>query len=285
MNKENVETCQNEPARLTATNDKNGTASDVVAGSERMRGAQAVFRAIDLLKLVGLNHEHGISLASLVAATGLDRGTAYRLLSSLVQSRMLARDEDKLYRLGLEAMQLGLATMSRIPIMERCRPTMIRLARRTEDTVYLVVRNGDYAHCVHYEQGAFPIKALVLQVGGLRLLGVGSAGTALMATLSDVELEAFHARHAAELPPERSSLSHLRRQVVHIRQDGYAYTDNLVATGVSGVGMSFQVTPGTYAAISVGAIRSRMDDERRLWIAELMKEELRSAGWGLMPGG
>ena len=245
-------------------------------------GAQSVFRAIQLLKLVGLNHERGISLASLVAATGLDRATAYRLLGALGRSGMLARGEDKLYRLGLESMQLGLATMSRAPIMERCRPLMIRLARRTEDTVYLVVRNGDYAHCLHYEEGAFPIKALVLKVGGLRLLGVGSAGTALMATLSDSELGEFQARHARELPPERRSLAQLLQVAMQIRQQGYASTDNLVATGVSGVGLSFQVTPGTYAAISVGAIRSRMDAERREWIADTMKEELRNAGWSLL---
>jgi DNA-binding IclR family transcriptional regulator len=245
----------------------------------RVRGAQAVFRGMDLLKLVGLNHERGIALPSLVAATGLDRSTTHRLLSALVATGMVARDQRRMYRLGLEAMQLGLATMSRVPIIERCRPMMIRLARRTQDTVYLVVRNGDYAHCVHYEEGAFPIKALVLQVGALRLLGVGSAGTALMATLTDAELEGFHARHRAELPPERNSLTHLRRQMAQARRRGWASTDNLVADGVSGVGMFFEVTPGTYAAISVGAIRARMHDERRNWIAGLMADELRSAGW------
>jgi DNA-binding IclR family transcriptional regulator len=244
----------------------------------RVPGAQAVFRAIELLKLVGLNHERGMPLAALVASTGLDRTTTYRLLSSLVQTGLVARDERKLYRLGLEAMQLGLATMSRVPILERCRPMMIRLARRTEDTVYLVVRNGDYAHCIHYEEGAFPIKALVLQVGGLRLLGVGSAGAALMATLDDDELEAFHARRRAEMPVERS-LAQLRRQVAQTRRRGYACTDNLVAEGVSGVGVYFEVTPGTYAAISVGAIRSRMHEDRREWIAQLMFEELRASGW------
>jgi len=252
-----------------------------LADGARLPGAQAVFRAIDLFKLVGLNHERGISLASLVAATGFDRSTTYRLVSSLVQTGLVARDDRKLYRLGLEAMQIGLATMSRVPIVERCRPLMIRLARRTEDTVYLVVRNGDHAHCVHYEEGAFPIKALVLQLGGLRLLGVGSAGTALLATLSDAELEAFHARHRGELPPERSSLAHLRRQVAQTRRRGHAFTDNLVADGVSGVGVFFEVTPGTYAAISVGAIRARMNDERRQWIAGVMAEELRLSGWSV----
>ena len=245
---------------------------------ERVPGAQAVFRAIELLKLVGLNHERGMALQALVASTGLDRTTTYRLLGSLVQTGLVARDERKLYRLGLEAMQLGLATMSRVPILEKCRPMMIRLARRTEDTVYLVVRNGDFAHCIHYEEGAFPIKALVLQVGGLRLLGVGSAGTALMATLSDEEIESFYARQRADLAPERS-LAQIRRQVAQTRRRGYACTDNLVAEGVSGVGVYFEVTPGTYAAISVGAIRSRMLEERRLWVASVMFDELRASGW------
>lgn len=245
----------------------------------RTRGAQAVFRAIDLLKLVGLNHERGMALPALVASTGLDRTTTYRLLSCLEETGLVARDERKLYRLGLEAMQLGLATMSRVPILERCRPMMIRLARRTEDTVYLVVRNGDFAHCIHYEEGAYPIKALVLQVGGLRLLGVGSAGTALLATLSDEEVEGFHARHRNDLPPERRSLAQLRRQIATTRRRGFACTDNLVAEGVSGVGVYFEVTPGTYAAISVGAIRGRMREDRREEIAGIMFDELMASGW------
>ncbi|RYF35626.1 MAG: IclR family transcriptional regulator [Comamonadaceae bacterium] len=234
---------------------------------------------MQLLKLVGLSHERGATLSALVEATGLDRTTVYRLLSALVETGLVARDERKLYRLGLEAMQLGLATMSRVPILERCRPLMLRLARRTEDTVYLVVRNGDYAHCIHYEEGAFPIKALVLQVGGLRLLGVGSAGSALLATLSDDEITAFHARQQSDLPPQRRALSQLRRLVTLIRHRGHASTDNLVAEGVGGVGVSFEVTPGTYAAISVGAIQSRMRDERRAWIVQTMLEELRVSGW------
>ncbi|WP_395686188.1 IclR family transcriptional regulator [Caenimonas koreensis] len=254
------------------------TRRKAASSTDRVQGAQAVFRAIELLKLVGLNHERGMTLASIVASTGIDRTTAYRLLTSLVQTGLVARNDRKLYRLGLEAMQLGLATMSRVPILERCRPMMIRLARRTEDTVYLVVRNGDFAHCIHYEEGVFPIKALVLQVGGLRLLGIGSAGTALMATLSDEEIESFYTRNRDDLPADRT-LAQIRKQVAQARRRGYACTDNLVADGVSGVGVNFEVTPGTYAAISVGAIRARMPEDRRQWIAGVMFEELLASGW------
>lgn len=245
----------------------------------RVQGAQAVCRAIELLKLVRRNHEQGISLSVLMASSGLKRATAYRLLNTLEESGLVVRDEHRFYRLGLEAMQLGLATMSRAPLLERCRPMMIRLARRTEDTVYLVVRNGDFAHCIHYEEGAFPIKALVLQVGGLRLLGIGSAGSALMATLTDEELESFHARRRTELPAGRRSLTQVRCQIAQTRRSGYICTDNLVAEGVSGIGVYFEVTPGTYAAISVAAIRSRMDEARRAQIAQTLFEELRVSGW------
>lgn len=44
------------------------------------------------------------------------------------------------------------------------------------------------------------------------------------------------------------------------------------------------ISPDTYAAIGVGAIRTRMHEERRRWIAELMRDELRGGGWSLMPG-
>jgi len=232
-------------------------------------GSQAVSRALRLLKLVGVHHETGLTLNAMVETTSLDRTTAYRLLSALVSAGLVERDTKKRYRLGVEAMQLGF------------KPLMMRLARRTEDTVYVVVRNGDFAHCIHYEEGAFPIKALVLQVDGMRLLGTGSAGTALLSTLSDAEIVEFHARQRTELAPPRSVLSSLQAEIRAIRQNGYATTDDLVAEGVSGVGVPFQVTPHSYAAISVGAIRSRMAPERRQWIAEVIREELTAAGWGL----
>ncbi|MBO9352676.1 helix-turn-helix domain-containing protein [Bordetella petrii] len=250
-----------------------------MSAQPKTTGSQAVFRALNLLKLVGMNHEGGVVLRSLVEASGLDRTTTYRLLNCLVETGMLERDSKKRYRLGLEAMQLGLKSMSRVPILERCRPLMIRLARRTEDTVYIVVRNGDYAHCIHYEEGSFPIKALVLQIDGLRLLGVGSAGTALLSTLSDAEIREFHRRQHKELPAQRAKLPTLLNEVRTIRKLGYARTDNLVADGVSGVGMPFEITPGSYAAISVGAIRSRMTPERSQWIAKLMREEISATGW------
>ncbi len=57
-------------------------------------------RALALLRGVAKCPEGGIRLAQLVRTSGLDRATAYRLLTCLV-------DAQQLYRLGPQAVMLG----------------------------------------------------------------------------------------------------------------------------------------------------------------------------------
>jgi DNA-binding IclR family transcriptional regulator len=251
---------------------------NIEAGRAATRGTQTVDRALRLLKAVAASHPVGITLPDVVRDFGLDRTTAYRLMSSLVESGMLERDDRRIYRLGLEAMQLGLAAMNRSPIVDRCRPFMQRLARKTEDTVFLVIRNGDYGHCVHCEEGVYPVKTLVLQVGGMRVLGIGSAGLTLLASLSDHAIEALYAKHSEEFKPHRLGLPKLRRLVAATRRQGYSESDGLVTEGVGAVGRSFAASTTARAAVSVAAISSRMSEDRRRWIAGIIADEVREAG-------
>jgi len=242
-----------------------------------VRGTQAVARALGLLQLVADHHPQGLALSGLTSALGLDRTTAYRLMSSLVQSGYVERDAERVYRLGLRAMQLGLAAMNGAPLVQACRPLMQQLARRTEDTVFLVVRNGDYGHCLHCEEGAFPVKALVLQIGGMRVLGIGSAGMTLLSRLDDAQIDALHARHRDEFAPRNLTAARLRRLAAQAREQGYSATLGLVSEGVGGVGMSFDLPHGGHAAISIAAIAGRMQPDRRAWIARRISDALRAA--------
>lgn len=243
------------------------------------KGAQTVARALDLLQRIARAHPVGVTVAQLAEQTGLDRATAYRLVTSLVQAGFVERDAGKRYLLGLQAMQLGLAAMARAPLLDVCKPLMQRIARRTEDTVFLVVRNGDYGHCVHFEEGTYPVKALVLQIGGMRVLGIGSAGMTLLSRLEDGQIDALYLRHAEEFAPFGYSLPELRAIIAQTRMQGCAMTDGLVTEGVGGVGMSFEISSGGHAAISIAAISSRMPPHRRMDMARLISEELRRAGF------
>lgn len=250
-----------------------------------MKGPQTVIRALTLLRYIAGIHPHGIAIGALAEMAELDRATAYRLVSSLVEFGLVTRDPSKNYRLGIEAMQLGLAAMRSAPIIDRVRPVMQRLARRTDDTVFLVVRNGDYGHCIHCEEGSYPVKALVLQVGGMRVLGIGSAGVTLLSTLPDNEVDALYRRHLEEFKPRGPSVSKLKKLLEETRRHGYADTIDLVTDGVSGVGMRFEIATGSQAAISIAAIKGRMTSERKIWIARLIAEELRASEFNpALPG-
>ena len=244
-----------------------------------VKGAQSAFRALSLLRVISRAHPQGIGIGELAATAGLDRATAYRLVSSLVAFELVERDTARVYRLGVEAMQLGLAAMRSAPLVERLRPLMQRLARRTEDTVFLVVRSGDYGHCLHCEEGAYPVKAMVLQVGGMRVLGIGSAGMTLLSTFDDSQISALYQRHENEFRLRGSSLKEVRRLAHQTQRQGYADTDSLVTEGVSGVGMRFEFSGDSHAAISVASIRDRMKADRKAWIANVISEELKTGGF------
>lgn len=243
-------------------------------------GTQSLDRALGLLSLIEQSHQEGIELSWLVEKSKLDRTTVYRLVSALVQAGFVERNAmTKKYRLGVEAMQIGLMAMSRAPIVESCKPLMQLLAHETEDTVFLVVRNGDYAHCLHIEQGSFPVQAITQHVGGLRVLGLGTAGQALLATMSDLEIEGIYVRHREEYESHGLTLPQLKQAVKNIRVNGYAMTVDIITEGVCGVGVAFEITKGNYAGLSIAGIGSRFPAARCRAIATLIGVQLRSIGF------
>lgn len=250
-----------------------------------VEGAQSVFRALDLLGLIARQHDEGAALADLVEATGLDRTTVYRLVGTLEYEHLVERDAvTRRYRLGMEAMQIGLTTMGRAPILDECTPAMQEVARASEDTVFLIVRNGDFAHCLHLEQGTFPIRTVTQHVGGMRLLGLGTAGLAVLATLPDAEIDAIYRRHRDEYERHGLTNARLSKRVRQIRADGHAVTVDVLTPGVCGVGLAFEIGHGGHAALSVATIIDRMPPPRRLWLAELMREQLRARGFTPVAG-
>ncbi len=238
-------------------------------------GAQSLRRALQLLRLLAQHQEDGIKLTDVIAASGLERSTAHRLLSCLVEEQFAERDPDgKAYRLGIDAMQLGFASMRRVPLVDSCRALMQKLARMSGDTVFLVIRQGDYCVCLHREEGHFPVKVFTTDVGGRRLLGVGAGGLALMASLSDAEIDRTLERHAQEYAQAGFTPARMAQAVRQTRKAGYADITDTLTMGVSGVGCTFAASATTLAAISFGAITPRLSAARKKEMAQLLVSQL-----------
>ncbi|MDM0018468.1 IclR family transcriptional regulator [Variovorax saccharolyticus] len=241
-----------------------------------VRGAQSIDRAMLLLQTIAAQHARGVALPELVEAAQLDRTTTYRIVSSLVRAGLVSRDADTgAYRLGIEAMALGLTAMQRAPLIERCLPAMKALARRSQEHVFLVVRSGDYSHCLHMEQGVHPIRSFFETVGSMRLLGLGIPSFSLLARMSDDEIAAHHARHLAEYQTHNLSAAKLQRWIRQTRELGHA---QIVAKGIAGVGMRFAMGSCGDAALGIVVPASRMPRSRGAVLATMLRGEIGRLG-------
>ncbi len=246
--------------------------------------AQSAGKVLALLKLVGAHHPQGVRLKQLIAESGQDRSTAHRLLACLVEEGFVERAAPaKLYRLGMEAMQMGLVSAGMAPVVDRFRPVLQRIARQTGDTVFLVVRSGDHALCLHREEGPYPIKAFVVEPGTRRLLGVSSVGVSILASLPDAETSATFARHASEYVRLGISADKLHRMVEATRKNGFAEMPDFRTDETNGVGCGFRLSSNGYAGISIAAINSRMTAQRRRELGAQLMHEVHPLAWTADP--
>lgn len=250
----------------------------------RALGTQSASKVLALLKIVGARHPDGVRLKELILESGFDRSTTHRLLTCLMQEGFVERTAPhKLYRLDMEAMQLGLVSAGMVVVVERYRSVMQRIARSTGDTVFLILRTGDHALCLHREEGSYPIKAFVVAPGTQRLLGFSSVGIAVLAGLPDAETVAHHHRHASGYARLGLPLARLRQLVRAARSQGFAETHDINTMETAGVGCAFRLSSNSHAGISIAAINSRMPALRRQELGAELMREVQPLSWRVSP--
>ncbi|MES2974590.1 MAG: IclR family transcriptional regulator [Pseudomonadota bacterium] len=243
-------------------------------------GVQSATRILSLLRIVGAHRGDGIRLRELTELSGLDRSTAHRMLACLVDEGFVERiDSTKLYRLGLEALQWGFTSNGLATVVDRLRPLMQRLGRQTGDTVYLLVRSGDFALCLHREEGSYPIKAFMMDKGMRRPLGISAGGVAILALMPEEDVPQVYARNAREYERMGVSPAQFKRLVARTRTAGFSEMAHVSGEEARGVGCAFWLTQSSLAAISIAAINSRMLPQRMAELGVQLARELEPLAW------
>ena len=238
-------------------------------------GTQSIERVVHMLRVVASRGRGGMRLGDVTAATGLPSSTCFRMLQRLEIEGMVERHPvTRKYALGPLLYELGLLARPRFHLAERCEETLAALAERTQDTVYLSERRGLEAVCSARALGDFPIKALTLDVGIRRPLGVGAGGLAILCALPASEADEIIEAQADHYP-KMSTLSadRVRAAVIEGRERGFAFLDAAVFPGTAAVGVAIPALAPT-AAISVAAIASRLDETRRVQIAAELQAQV-----------
>ncbi len=243
-----------------------------------MQGMQSLERAAMTLRVVAGMGTSGAKLADVAEATGLSRSTAHRFLGALTQVGFLEQDDASgAYFLGMDLSHFGAIAANRYSLRDIAQPSMERLTERTADTVYMSIRRDYESICVERFEGDYPIKTLTLDVGDRRPLGVGAGSMALLAFQSDEFISRAIAVNATAVKAAWGFTSaELFEFVEETRRKGFAYNPGRVAPGMTAIGVPILGANGdAVAALGVGAITSRMTQERCADIVAWMLEEAR----------
>ncbi|WP_321893262.1 IclR family transcriptional regulator [Paraburkholderia tropica] len=223
--------------------------------------AGSLRRGVAILKLLATSGSRGLALTELAARASVPHPTVHRVLKQLMAENLATHNTDtKRYRLGPLAFELGLACSTMYDIRDICTPFMDTLAEMSGDTAYLVVRSGFEAVCIHRCEGNFPVRALVLEVGSRRPLGVGAGGLAILSAIDDAERKEVIARVAPTLPAfGKLDANTLEQACESARTRNAAIIQNRVTLGITAIGKPFRNSLGQpVGALSVAALTERM---------------------------
>ena len=220
-------------------------------------------------------------LSEIAAQAGLNKVTTLRILEVLTREGFVRRDDKtKTYSLGSEVFILAAALRDRDDLRARARPSLVRLAAMSEDSVLLSVRSGGTESvCVDKEVGSFPIRANYLDIGSRRPLGMGAGAMALLAWQSQAEIDAILPLVEQRLPLfPKVSMSWLKNEIDRSRERGYSVFLNMLVDRMGAISVPIFGADGRpVAALSIAALSDRISS-RRDQLVDMLKREAEIIG-------
>jgi PcaR/PcaU/PobR family beta-ketoadipate pathway transcriptional regulator len=229
---------------------------------------EALQRGLQVLSLFS-REAPVLSLKEIVDSTGLNKSTAYRIVSTLSESGYLERNSrTKEYRPGLKVLQLGFTAIISLDVRQVAHPYLRQLSAETGETASLSVLDEMevvYLDRVRNRQ----IVGVVLGLGSRIPANCASMGKVMLAHLPLAELERRLFKN--ELSPctghSHAEPDSLKRDLLKVQADGYATNDEELEIGLRAVAAPvWDHTGQVIAAINVsGSVRTisreRLTDE------------------------
>ncbi len=219
---------------------------------------ESLLRGLQVLSLFNRD-TNALSLTEIKDAAGLNKTTAFRIISTLESVGYLERDpETKKYRPGLKVLQLGFTAIASLGFRQVARPYLRQLSLDVNETVSLSVLDGMdvvYVDRVRKQQ----IVGVVLGIGSRIPAHCGSMGKVMWSHLPPDELTR---RLDQTLAPctlhSITDRAAFEEELAQVRQQGYALNNEELEIGLRAVAAPiWDHTNHVVAAINVtGSVRT-----------------------------
>lgn len=230
---------------------------------------EAIDRALLLLAVLANAGPDGAALAELAAATGVNKSTAYRALSTMRQRGFVAQsDHTGDYQLGPVAMTLGEGFLTPQSLAQSLHPAVLALSREANELVHLGMLIGDQVLYIDKVEPERPIRVWS-EVGRRTPAATCAMGRALLAAraVPDDQLSAYLKRSTL-------SLAELTEQVHASRARGFASEFEENEPGVACLGVAIVRDSRAVAAVSITMLAERMTPARQDELFGLVRKVL-----------
>lgn len=173
------------------------------------------------LVLQALEQKRYLTATQLIAATGIPRSSAHRLLTHMVRRRWLLRVGD-CYEIGVRMFEVGTIGLSNHWFHRVALPHLWELQRRTQLTVHLAYLDG--GDVVYWDKLAEQFGArLPTRIGGHQPAHCTALGKALLATEPDRYLDRPEfATLTRQTPQTITTPEQLHEELTRVRDTGVA---------------------------------------------------------------
>ena len=239
------------------------------------QGTQNVRRTISVLRAVGERSGKGVKLSEIARSLDLPVPTVKRILSVMVlEGFVTISPKSKRYYIGYDLYNL-IKEARQFHIQDIYHVALENLARKTDDTVQLILRSGFDAVCLDLVEGEQAVR-IRYGIGSRLPLGLGCSGVVLLALLPDQEMERVIAVNTSRYAEYKVKIKDLRAQIQDVRERGYNLrSESMIIEGIAGVAVPIvKNNKEVLASITVISTSTRMSVDRCKEIANLIQSEI-----------
>lgn len=163
-----------------------------------------------------------VGVTDVARRVGINTSTVYRILATYKAYGLVEQDASNKYYPGIGLLKLVGPLMSRLEPVKVARPVMERLARKTGESINLMIPDGDQGVYVDSVQGWQSIR-MVVEIGTREYYHCSGVGKAVLSYLPQETFDAlaaagFKKQTAQTITDPSALLDHLKQ----VREQGYA---------------------------------------------------------------
>lgn len=224
---------------------------------------QSLEKSLGLIENLALNYPEGANLKDISKDTGLNKTTAFRILSTFVNEGYISKDVAGIYKITSKMFEIGKSAVLNRDLMSVAKPFLDRLSDLTFEAAQLsLIQESCVMTAYSVDNGNNYIK-IVPKIGEVYPLYCTSAGKAFLANMSIQQVKKYCSEVTFEKFTKNTivDVDILLEELKKVKEMGYALEDEEHDVGIRCISAVIRDNENSVVGmVTLAAPKLRMDD-------------------------